>query len=110
MDSRAAGHADISVNSFKCPSAASSSNCPTMLGTVTVAGMNGTVAEIRDAAADQNGPVVVTLTKVRDNMWQVPSGTTLTDAQYRDYWAGRLYVNVASDAHRTGEIRAQLRP
>ncbi len=107
---RASGHADISVDSFKCPSAASSNNCPTIVGVVTATGMNGTVAEIRDGAPGQNGALIVTLDKVRDNMWQVPSGTTLTDAQYRDYWADRLYVNVDSSMHKDGEIRAQLKP
>jgi len=44
------GRADISVEPFKCPSAASSNNCPTVLGTVTTSGMTGTVAEIHQGA------------------------------------------------------------
>lgn len=106
----ASGRADLSVNSFKCPSAASSENCPTILGTVTTTGMAVTAVEVRDGAPGQNGPVIVRLVKVGDNTWQVPSGTILTAEQYADYWAGRLYVTVDSAAHRDGEIRAQLRP
>ena len=90
--------ADISVNSFKCPSAGSSENCPTLVGTVMTNGMAVTAVEVRDAARGQNGPVIVRLVKVDDDTWQVPSGTILTDAQYADYWAGRLYVNVDSEA------------
>jgi hypothetical protein len=41
---------------------------------------------------------------------ECPSGTTLTDAQYKAYLDGRLYVNVHSDANKGGEVRAQLRP
>jgi hypothetical protein len=105
----ASGKADISVEPFKCPSAGSSETCPTLLGTVTTAGVDATSVEIRDAAPGHNGPIVVRLARTRDNTWQVPPGTTLTPSQYEDYWAGRLYVSVDSDAHRTGEIRAQLR-
>jgi hypothetical protein len=34
----------------------------------------------------------------------------LTDAQYKSYKAGELYVNVHSDAYKGGEIRGQLMP
>ena len=54
--------------------------------------------------------MIARLVKMNDNTWQVPSGTVLTAAQYADYWAGWLYVNVDSPAHRGGELRAQLRP
>jgi hypothetical protein len=106
----ASARADISVNSFRCPSAASSENCPTVLGTVTTTGVIATAVEVRDGAPGHSGPVIARLVKVGDNTWQVPSGTILTAAQYADYWAGRLYVNVDSDAHEEGELRAQLRP
>ena len=106
----ASGSADISVDWFKCPSAASSNNCPTVVGMVTVAGMKGTSAEIREGAPGQKGPVIVKLVRTNDNVWQVPPGTTLTDAQYGEYWAGQIYANVDSEAHKDGEIRAQLKP
>lgn len=101
--------ADISVDSFKCPSAASSNNCPTVLGTVTTSGMTGGAAEI-PGAAGQNGPVIVSLIKTNDHTWSIPIDTTLTDAENDAYWAGKLYVTVATAAHKGGEIRAQLRP
>jgi CHRD domain len=106
----ASGTADISVDWSKCPSATSSANCPTVYGVVTTSGLEGTTARIHEGARGQNGPVVVTLVKTRDSVWVVPYGTTLNDAQYRAYWAGQLYVNVDSDAHKGGEIRAQLQP
>ena len=110
VTTNASGTTDISVNWFKCPSSASSSNCPTVVGIVTVSGMTGTAAEIREGAAGQKGPVIVTLVRTNDKTWAVPSGTTLTDAQYAEYWAGKLYVNVDSQAHQDGELRVQLRP
>ena len=54
--------------------------------------------------------MIVTLEKTSVNVWSVPNGTTLTQAQYDAYQAGQLYVNVHSDANKGGEIRAQIRP
>lgn len=77
-------------------------------GSVTTTGVAGTAAHIHNGAAGKNGPVVVGLTKTSDNVWSVPAGARLTDAQYADYQAGNLYVNVHSAANKGGEIRAQL--
>ena len=79
-------------------------------GTVTTTGIVGTVAHIHMAATGMNGPVVIALTKTSDNVWSVPAGSKLTDEQYAAFKAGNLYVNVHSDAHKPGEIRAQLKP
>jgi hypothetical protein len=57
----------------------------------------------------KNGPDIITLRKTGDNEWSVPTDAKLTDAQYDAYKAGGLYVNVHSDAHRSGEIRGQLK-
>ena len=78
-------------------------------GSVTTSVMAGTMAHIHTAAAGQNGPVIIPLTKSGENTWSVPPGTKLTDAQYDSFKAGNLYVNVHSAAHPGGEVRAQLK-
>ena len=84
--------ADLSVDSFKCPSAASSNNCPTVTGSVVTPGIEATSVAIRQGG--QSGPLIANLNKTAPNVWSVPSGVTLTDSQYADYYAGRLYVAV----------------
>jgi hypothetical protein len=79
-------------------------------GSVKTTGVVATMAHIHIAPAGQNGPVIVTLTKAGDNEWTVPSGTQLTAAQLAAHKAGSLYVNVHSNTHKGGEIRAQLKP
>lgn len=79
-------------------------------GSVTTSGVEGTMAHIHEAAAGKNGPVVVPLEKKGDGGWAVPAGAKLTDAQYKAFQSGNLYVNVHSAAHPGGEIRAQLKP
>lgn len=79
-------------------------------GSVTTAGVVSTMAHIHMAPAGQNGPVIVPLTKTGDNTYMVPPGAKLTPAQLEAYKMGSLYVNVHSDAHKGGEIRAQLKP
>ena len=106
----ASGTTDISARPSRCPSSGSAGNCPTVHGTVNTSGVTGTAAHIHQGAAGQNGPPIVTLVKTGPNTWQVPPGSTLTDAQYQAYWDGLLYVNVHSDANKGGEIRAQLKP
>ena len=79
-------------------------------GSVTTRGVEGTVAHIHHAPAGRNGPVIIPLTKTSENVWSVPAGRTLTDAQYEAFKAGELYVNVHSANHKPGEIRGQLKP
>ena len=79
-------------------------------GKVTISGMSATVAHIHEAAAGSNGGIIIPLTKTSDNVWAVPAGTKLTDAQYESYKAGRLYFNIHSEAHKSGEIRGQIKP
>ena len=79
-------------------------------GSVTTTGVAGTAAHIHMAAAGQNGPVIVPMTKSGDNTWTVQAGAKLTDQQYDAFKAGNLYVNVHSAAHPGGEIRGQLKP
>ena len=79
-------------------------------GSVQTSGIAGTMAHIHLASAGTNGPPIIALVKSGDNAWAVPSGAKLTDDQYKSFKNGDLYVNVHSDAHKGGEIRAQLKP
>ena len=79
-------------------------------GNVTISGMSVTVAHVHEAAAGKNGPIIFPLTKTSDNVWTVPAGVKLTDAQYESYKAGNLYFNMHSAAHKGGEIRGQIKP
>lgn len=78
-------------------------------GSVSTSGIEGTMAHIHAAAAGKNGPVIIPLTKSGDG-WAVPPGAKLSEAQYKEFKAGDLYVNVHSAAHKGGEIRGQLKP
>jgi CHRD domain len=106
----ASGLSDISVRTGRCPSAGSSSDCMMLVGTVQTTGLAATAGHIHQGAVGQNGPVIVTLVKTGTDVWSVPVGTALTDAQYQAYLAGNLYVNLHTEANKDGEIRAQLRP
>lgn len=79
-------------------------------GHINTSGVVATMAHIHQAAAGKNGPVIVPLEKKSANQWAVPAGAKLTDAQYKAYKAGDLYVNVHSEAHKGGEIRDQIKP
>jgi hypothetical protein len=79
-------------------------------GTVTTSGVDGIAAHIHLAEAGKNGPPVITLTKGEGGTWSTPAGAKLTEEQYKAFKAGQLYVNVHSAAHKSGEIRGQLKP
>jgi hypothetical protein len=78
-------------------------------GSVKTEGVQGIAAHIHEGATGTNGGVAVPLTQKGDNEWTVPMGAKLTAAQMDALKAGNLYVNVHSDAHKGGEIRAQLK-
>jgi CHRD domain len=79
-------------------------------GTITTTGMTGTMAHIHEGAPGKNGPPIITLEKGAAGSWSVPAGSKLADGQYESFKAGNLYVNVHSEEHKSGEIRAQLKP
>lgn len=78
-------------------------------GRITTSGIVSMAAHIHVGAPSQNGPIIIPLTKTVDDVWSVPPGAKLTDAQYESYQAGNLYVNVHTAAHKGGEIRGQIR-
>jgi hypothetical protein len=81
----------------------------TITGSVTTEGIQGTMAHIHHGAKGHNGPVIIPLVKNGDT-YSVPEGKKLTEAQMQELKDGDLYVNVHSNAHKGGEIRAQLQP
>jgi hypothetical protein len=80
-----------------------------VVANITVTGMVATAAHIHMGAPGTNGPVIVPLTKAGDNSFSTATDAKMTDEQYAAFKAGNTYVNVHSDAHKGGEIRAQLR-
>ncbi len=78
-------------------------------GSVTTKGVPGTMAHLHLGAKGKNGPVIVPLVKKGD-AYSVPAGRKLTAAQVKAFKAGELYVNVHSNKHKGGEVRAQLQP
>lgn len=79
-------------------------------GSVKTQGLAGTAAHIHSGGPGKNGPVVLPLVKGADGEWMVPPGSKLTAEQMQAYKAGELYVNVHTEAHKGGELRAQLKP
>ena len=79
-------------------------------GSVIITGMTVTAAHIHEGEAGKNGPIIIPLTQTADNIWALPEGAKLTEAQYESYKAGKLYYNVHSAAYKGGEIRGQIKP
>ncbi len=75
---------------------------------VTYSGLTGpaTMAHFHGPAeAGKNAPVVVPF---KDAASGAEGSATLTDAQAADLMAGKMYVNVHTEANKGGEIRGQV--
>ncbi len=66
-------------------------------------------AHIHTSAAGANGPIAITLTgNISAGTATIPANTVLTQTQYDDLRAGKLYFNVHNN--NLGEIRGQIGP
>jgi len=75
---------------------------------VTYSGLTGpaTMAHFHGPAeAGKNAPVVVPF---KDAASGAEGSATLTDAQAADLLAGKMYINVHTEANKGGEIRGQV--
>ena len=116
------GGGDIAIRATGAEEVPPVSTSATATGTLNVAadrmvsgsfrtqGAAITAAHIHEAAAGQNGPILIPLQKKGDSEWVVPANVKLTDKQFETFEAGRLYVNFHSKQHPRGEIRAQIKP
>jgi hypothetical protein len=64
-----------------------------------------TAAHFHSGEGGKNGPVAVPITPATSPF---EGSATLTDAQANDLLAGKLYVNVHTEANKGGEIRGQV--
>lgn len=79
-------------------------------GKINTHGIKGMMAHIHEGALGHEGPAIIALVPGPHGSWVVPAGTKLTPRQYREFLAGKLYVNVHGDPHSGAEIRGQLKP
>ena len=79
-----------------------------MTATLTTTGVAGTAADIHQAPAGLNGPVIFPLTETSRGSGVWTTRATLTEAQYNAFRAGDFYFNVRSSTFGEGEIRGQI--
>ncbi len=97
VDTKASGMATLNVDDNGMVS-----------GGLKTKGIEGTAAHIHMGAPGASGPPIITLERAGKDQWMVPEGAKLSVDQLAAYKKGKLYVNVHSKAHPSGEIRAQL--
>ncbi|MFN3656266.1 MAG: CHRD domain-containing protein [Pseudolabrys sp.] len=73
-------------------------------------GLSGpaTAAHFHTGEAGKNGGVAVPIFAGATAKSPFEGSATLNDAQAADLMAGRLYVNIHTEAHKAGEIRGQV--
>ena len=98
VETKASGTGNVIVNPDR-----------SVIASISVTGMTETAAHIHMGAAGTNGPVIVPLAKSGENAFSSAPGAKLTEEQYAAFKAGNTYVNVHSEAHKGGEVRAQLK-
>ena len=79
-------------------------------GQITVINIKTVAAHVHEGAPGVSGPIVFPLVKSGDTSFTVPPNVQLTEAQFAAFQAGKLYVNVHTEAHPGGEVRGQLKP
>ncbi|WP_420473872.1 CHRD domain-containing protein [Noviherbaspirillum sp. ST9] len=79
-----------------------------MTATLTTTGIAGTEANIQQAQAGLNGPVVFPMTETSRGSGIWTARAVLTEAQFNAFRAGDFYFNVRSTNFSEGEIRGQI--
>lgn len=82
----------------------------TISGGITVKNIVPTTVHIHEGALGGKGPAIISLEKLGDDIWVVPSGRILTPAEYQKFKNGNLYIEVHSAVYKSGEIRGQIQP
>ena len=86
------------------------SNDRKVSGQINVINIKAVAAHVHEGAPGASGLIVFPLLKSGDTSFSVPPNVMLTEAQFAAFQAGKLYVNVHTEAHPGGEVRGQLKP
>lgn len=76
----------------------------------TVATSASDSATIHVGGISESGPVIATLTRSSDDLWIIPAGIVLNDANFTSYQKSELFVDVHMAANSGDEICAHVRP